>query len=155
MPTVSEAMAIGLAQQQAGRLREAELTCRQILAIDPTHAPAWHLLGVLAYQAGQYEIASEHIGRAVQLATHTVGAHNNLRLALPYQAKLDEAMACYRRALELKPDLAEVHNNIGNVCKDQGMVAEAVACFRRSLELDPASARTHSNLLGALPFCPG
>ena len=31
------------------------------------------------------------------------------------QGKLDESLACYRRALELKPDLAEAHNNLGSV----------------------------------------
>ena len=34
-------------------------------------------------------------------------AHNNLGNALKEQGKLDEAVACYRRALELKPDFAE------------------------------------------------
>jgi protein O-GlcNAc transferase len=42
-------------------------------------------------------------------------AHNNLGNALNDQGKLDEAVACYRRALELKPDYAEAHNNLGNV----------------------------------------
>ena len=28
------------------------------------------------------------------------------------QGKLDEALACYRRALELKPDYAEAHSNL-------------------------------------------
>ncbi len=36
------------------------------------------------------------------------------------QGKLDEAVACYRRALELKPDYAEAHYNLGIVFKDQG-----------------------------------
>jgi tetratricopeptide (TPR) repeat protein len=41
-------------------------------------------------------------------------AHNNLGAAFKDQGKLDEAIACYRRALELKPDFAEAHNNLGN-----------------------------------------
>ena len=45
------------------------------------------------------------------------------------QGKLDEAVACYRRALELKPDFAEAHNNLGNALKDQGKLDEAVACY--------------------------
>jgi protein O-GlcNAc transferase len=53
------------------------------------------------------------------------------------QGKLDEAVACYRRALELKPDYAEAHNNLGNALKDQGKLDEAVACYRRALELKP------------------
>jgi tetratricopeptide (TPR) repeat protein len=42
---------------------------------------------------------------------------------LKEQGKLDEAIACYRRALELKPDSAGVDYNLGNVLKDQGKLA--------------------------------
>ena len=66
------------------------------------------------------------------------------------QGKLDEAVACYRRALELKPDYAEAHNNLGNALKDQGKLDEAVACYRRALELKPDYAEAHNNLGNAL-----
>ena len=57
------------------------------------------------------------------------------------QGKLDEAVACYRRALELKPDFAEAHNNLGVALQDQGQLDEAVACYRRALELKPRLRR--------------
>jgi protein O-GlcNAc transferase len=66
------------------------------------------------------------------------------------QGKLDEAVACYRRALELKPDYAEAHNNLGNAFNDQGKLDEAVACYRRALELKPDFAEAHYNLGSAL-----
>src|SRR6478735_8458626 len=155
MPTVSEALANAVAHQQAGRFRQAEQICRQVLSIDVENAPAWHLLGVIAYQVGAYEAAVEQIARAVDLAPATFGAHNNLGLALQAQRRLDEALASYRRALELKPDSAEIHNNIGNVLKDQGRAAAAIDCYRKSLEIGPTNARTHSNLLTTLLLCPG
>ena len=71
------------------------------------------------------------------------------------QGKLDEAVACCRRALELKPDFAEAHSNLGNALQDQGKLDEAVACYRRALELKPDFAEAHSNLLLALQYCPG
>ena len=58
-------------------------------------------------------------------------------MRLKDQGKLDEAVACYRRALELKPDFAEAHNNLGIALSDQGKLDEAVACYRRALELKP------------------
>ena len=66
---------------------------------------------------------------------------------IAYQVgKLDEAVACWRRALELKPDYAETHNNLGLAFKAQGKLDEAVACCRRALELKPDYAEAHNNL---------
>ena len=62
------------------------------------------------------------------------------------QGKLDEAVACYRRALELKPDYAAAHNNLGNALQAQGKLDEAVACYRRAVELKPDYAEAHCNL---------
>ena len=76
--------------------------------------------------------------------------HNNLASALRQQGKLDEAIACWRRALELKPDFVEVHNNVGNAAMDQGKLEDAVACYRRALELKPDYVQAHNNLGVAL-----
>jgi len=70
---------------------------------------------------------------------------------LAHQAgKLDEAVACWRRALELRPDYAETHNNLGIAFKAQGKLDEAVAAYRRALELKPDYAEAHNNLGVAL-----
>src|SRR5262245_50273145 len=82
MPTVEETLAIGLAHHQAGRLRQAEPIYRQILALDPRSAQAWHLLGAVAYGLGQHEQAIEYSGRALELNPNYVEAHYNRGNAL-------------------------------------------------------------------------
>jgi len=67
MPTVSEALAIAVQHHQAGDLQAAEQIYRQILADNPNHADALHLLGVIAYQMGQNEVAIDRIRRAIEL----------------------------------------------------------------------------------------
>ena len=47
-----QAMQMALGHHQAGRAGQAEAIYRQILAQQPNHARALHLLGVLAAQAG-------------------------------------------------------------------------------------------------------
>ena len=150
MATISEALAIAIEHHQAGRLQPAEQIYRQILALQPDHADALHLLGVLAYQLGQYELAIERIGRAIALDGAVVTFHNNLGNVLKDQGKLDQAIACYRRALELKPDYALAHNNLGLVLSSQGNLHGAVACYRRATELKPDFADGHNNLGVAL-----
>ncbi len=72
--------------------------------------------------------------------------HCNLGLALSGQRKLDEAVACYRRALALQPDYVEAHNNLGNALLDLGQPDEAVASYRQAIALKPDLAEAHNNL---------
>ena len=150
MATIPEALAYALQHHQAGHLLEAEHMYRQILAVEPNHADALHLLGVLAQQAGKHEIAVEYISRAIGQNSMEAAFHNNLGEAYRALASMSSAVACYRRALELKPDYAEAHNNLGIALQAQGQLDAAVACCRRALELKPDYAEAHNNLGAAL-----
>jgi predicted O-linked N-acetylglucosamine transferase (SPINDLY family) len=146
MATLSEALAIAIQHHQAGRLQAAEQIYRQILAVEPNHADAWHLLGMINGQAGNHQLAVEYIYRALAVKPDWAEAYYSLGVALNDQGKPDEAIACYRRVLELKPDYAEAHNNLGVAFKEQGKLDEAVACYRRALELKPDFAEIYNNL---------
>ncbi len=150
MATISEALAIAIQHHQAGRLQAAEQIYRQILAVEPNHADAWDLLGVIAHQVGKHEVAVEYIARAVGLNENSAAFHNNLGGAYRALRRIPEALACFRRALELKPDYAEAHNNLGAGLYDRGKPDEAVTCYRRALELKPDYADAHYNLGVAL-----
>ena len=47
-------------------------------------------------------------------------SHFNLGTALQDQGKLDEAVACFRRAVELNPEYADAHNNLSLVMLQRG-----------------------------------
>jgi protein O-GlcNAc transferase len=146
MPAIPEALAIAIQHQRAGRLRESETIYRQILAADPDHHDAWHLLGLIASQVGNYQYGVECIQRALTLRPDWAEAHFNLGNARKQQGKLDEAIACYQRALQLKPDYPEMHNNLGLAWRDHGDLEQAVACYQRALQLKPGYAEAHNNL---------
>jgi protein O-GlcNAc transferase len=150
MVTIPEALAIALEHHQGGQLQAAEQIYRQILQADPNQVDAIHLLGVLALQVGQYEMAVEYIGRAIALKGHSAAFHNNLGEAYRNWGKIPEAAACYRRALELNPDFAEAQNNLGVALNSQGKLDDAIACYRRALELKPDYAEAQNNLGNAL-----
>ena len=150
MATISEALAIAIQHHQAGRLQAAEQIYRQILAVEPSHADAVHLLGVMASQRGEHELAVQHIARAIGLKGNVAAFHNNLGEACRALHRTAEAIACYRRALELKPDYADAHNNLGIALTDQEKLDEAIACFRRAVQLKPGYAEAHNNLGNAL-----
>jgi tetratricopeptide (TPR) repeat protein len=146
MTTTAEALEIAVRHHQGGRLQAAERIYRQILAAEPNHADAIHLLGVIASQVGKHEFAVEYLQRAISLQGNVAFFHNSLGETYRALRRIPEAVACYRRALELKPDYFEAQCNLGLVFKEQGKLDEALACWRRALELKPDSADTHYNL---------
>ncbi|MEK7412465.1 MAG: tetratricopeptide repeat protein [Planctomycetota bacterium] len=150
MVSLPGALQTALQHHQAGRLQEAEALYRQILKIQPAHPDAIHLLGMIAYQVGQHQVAIDYISRAITLNPHVAEFQGSLGLAYRALGKLDEAVAHYRRALTLKPDFADAHSNLGNALRDQGKLEEAIVHYRQALAINPAYADAHSNLGNAL-----
>src|SRR4051812_40352310 len=64
---VAHALGAAVEHHRAGRLQEAELLYRQVLAADPRQPDALHYLGVIALQVGQFAVAEQLIGAALQL----------------------------------------------------------------------------------------
>ena len=147
---IDETFSSAVRHHQAGRLPAAEQLYRQILAAEPKHAGAWHLLGVVAHQVGNHEVAIQCIEHAISLNESDATFHSNLGEAYRALRKTPQAIACYQRALQLKPDLAGIHYNLGNAWKDQGQLLEAIACYRRAVQLKPDYVEAHNNLGNAL-----
>ena len=146
----AELLGTGLKHHQAGRLVEAEACYRRVLAGQPDHADALHLLGVIAHQIRRHDLAVELIGQAIKRNGQNPLYFSNLGNALKDQGKLDEAIAAYRQAIGIKPDYAEAHSNLGNALKEQGKLDEAIAAYRQAIGIKPDYAEAHSNLGNAL-----
>jgi tetratricopeptide (TPR) repeat protein len=146
MATLSQALAIAIQHHQAGNLQAAEQIYRQILAVEPNHVDAIHLLGVMANQVGRHETAVDYLRRAIELRADVAAFHNNLGEAYRASRRTAEAVACYHRALDLSPNYAEAHSNLGNALKELGEPDQAIASYRRALELKPDFADAHYNL---------
>jgi predicted O-linked N-acetylglucosamine transferase (SPINDLY family) len=144
----AELLAAGLKHHQTARLAEAEACYRQVLAAQPQHPDALHLLGLIAQQARRYDLALELIRQAIRGNAHPV-YFSNLGVALNDQGKLEEAIAAYRQAISIKPDFAEAYSNLGNSLNEQGKLDEAIAEYRKAINIRPDFTEAHSNLL----FC--
>jgi protein O-GlcNAc transferase len=147
---ISALLATAIAHHQSRRFAEAEQLYRQILAMEPDHADAHHLLGALAFQLGRSDIAIAFIAKAIALKNDDAAMHSNLGNALKSVGRFDEAIASYRRAISLKPDFADAHGNLGNALADRGRLEESVACYRQALALKPECAEPHKSLADAL-----
>ena len=142
----AELLQVGLTHQRAGDLTSAESSYRQVLAARPGHPDALHLLGLVAHQRGQHELAVELIRRAIRQNGRSALALSDLGNALRNQGKPDEAAAAHRHAAQLKPPLAEALSNLGTVLRDQGKFDEALATYHQAIRIKPDYAEAHSNL---------
>ena len=135
-----------MSHHQAGRLADAERVYRQILAQQPDHADALHLLGVLVGQRGQLDAAVELIRRAIAICSTDAFYYGNLGNTLKIAGQLDQAIASYRHAIRIKPDYADAHHNLGVALRLKGQLDEAIAASRQAIRLRPDFADAHSNL---------
>ena len=146
MPTIPELLEQAALHHRAGRLHLAEEPYRLVLQTDPNHVLALHMMGLLAYQRSQPDVAVDFICRAIAISPNDAALHSTI--ALPYlaQKQYEEAAASCRRALELQPNSAAAYHNLGLVLAGQCQLHEAIACYRRALELHPGNAQLHHSL---------
>ena len=60
-----------IALHKKGQLGQAKVIYEDILKIQPEHASALHLLGVIAIQERNYQSAVELIGKAIEISPNT------------------------------------------------------------------------------------
>ena len=144
--TIDSAFQAATRHHQAGQLPQAEALYRQILAEQPNHAHALHLLGVVAHQVGRNDIALDFIRQAIALAPTLAQAHSNLGEVLKALGQPEEAIPAYRRAIALKPNFPDAHNNLGNALAANGQLDEAIAAYREAITLKPDYCEAHGNL---------
>jgi len=148
--TLQQQLESAVLHHRAGRLAEAERIYRQVLAQQPDHADALHLLGVLAGQTGRSDLAVELLRRAITICSTNALYYGNLGKALKDVGQLDEALAAYRQAVRLKPDHAEAQYNLGIALQAKGRLDEAIAAYRQAIRLKPDYAEAHNDLGNAL-----
>jgi protein O-GlcNAc transferase len=133
------------AHHQKGELAQAERLYKTVLAHQPQHFDALHLLGLLALQCDQALTGLELIGKALQINPTSCAAHLNMGNALRSLRRFNDALASYDRAIAIKPDYAEALNNRGVTLEDLGRLPDALASFEQALHLKPDYVDALSN----------
>ena len=136
-----------------GELSEAKGIYQKILRDAPNHPIALHLMGVIAYQNRENDVALDFIKKALIIKPDYAEAHNNLGVIFKELKEIDEAITCYKRALTINNDYAEAHYNLGVVLKEIGKLDEAITSYKRALEHKPDYAEALYNLGNSLNEC--
>jgi tetratricopeptide (TPR) repeat protein len=163
-------MALAAEHHKAGRMKEAEQLCRQVLQKKPGHVDALRMLGLIAAAAGDLDEAEYLLRQALEVAPdHTPavfelgrvlkeldrneeavevyrGAHYRLAGALAPAALNREAADAYRRSLELAPKYTVAWLGLGHMLKTLGDQEGGVDAYRKCLELEPAFGEAYYSL---------
>ncbi|HET6250643.1 MAG TPA: tetratricopeptide repeat protein [Tepidisphaeraceae bacterium] len=148
--SATDALTIAWQHHLAGQYSEAAGIYRQIIAQQPTHSDAHHLLGLSALAAGRPQLAAHWFAKAVALAPAIPDYHHNLALALAACGNFPAAIDAYQNVIRLKPDFPDVHYNLGNAYLKSKRHAEAADAYRHALRFRPDHGDAHLNLGQAL-----
>jgi protein O-GlcNAc transferase len=150
-PTIQQTFDLAVRHHLAGRMKESEQLCRQVLASQPKHPEALHLLGAIAYRVGRYDAALDLIRQAVALRPNRVSAHSNLGSIYKSKGQIIEAIAAYRQAVALDPDDATIDSNLvytlhfSPTCDAQTLAEEHRRWNRRHAQPLRKFIQPHSN----------
>jgi predicted O-linked N-acetylglucosamine transferase (SPINDLY family) len=120
----------------------ASAGCQKLLEIDPDDADAWHLLGAIDLQRGDFVSASLKFGKAAAREPARAEFHKNLARAQFGSGLQTDSAASARRAIELNSADADAWNILG-LSLETTDPAAALAAFERAVELAPHEAEAH------------
>lgn len=109
---------------------QAQALIDEALAIDPRHAPAHSLRGVMLDARNQHAAALDAHRRAATLDPENAAYHNNVGFSLYLHGRYADALAAYHTALRYGPSLQRVHNNIGFTLGKLDRIDDAREHFR-------------------------
>ncbi len=124
---------------QAGNVGDGAAVCRQLLATQPGHPDALHLLAMAIRSSDPQEaerLFRESLARAPQQPSVLVNLANFLRTS----NRADEAESLLRTTTEMAPDFVPGWYNLGILLRLAGRLEEAEHCASRTNALSPGYA---------------
>jgi tetratricopeptide (TPR) repeat protein len=142
----ADLLSIAWQHHQAGALGQAEEMYRQIVAIDPHHADAWHRLGVAVYQQGRHLEAIPLIARAIELAPGDPAMYCHLGAAQGSAGELAAAVESFHQALSIDSADPQAWFNLAAALAQLDRPAEAIDGYQRALQAKPDFVQAWFNL---------
>lgn len=125
---------------QAGEVSQASGLYRQILDLDPQHAEACHLSGLVECSQGNTDKGESLVRKAILLDPNAVHFKANLAAILVGQQKFAEAETFCREVLQVDNRHPKALANLGASLRHQQRRGEAMEIFQRALEIERDAA---------------
>ena len=139
-------LAQAMQYHRAGKLGAATDLYNRILADEPGHLDALHMLADIHRSSGQPAAALPLIQTAAAISPDHHVIQLTLGNVLASMGDTQDAEAAYSRAVEIDPAYAEGYYNLANLVSARGAAAEAEPLLRKAVEFNPDFVAAHNNL---------
>lgn len=132
-----DALARGIAAQNANKLDEATKDYFEVLSNDPKNKFAFYDLGQIAKFQNRFEVAEGYYRQALESDPNYAPALFGLGFVRQHFNDVQGAIDLYRKTISFDPNNAAAHYNLGILLRVQGKTAEGDAEIARAIQLDP------------------
>jgi len=135
-----------LTSVQIGYWRSSLTLFGHALEVTSNNAIAEANFGSALAEAGETQLAEQHLKRAVQLAPDIADPHYNLAVLLQKQGHWQDSEREYRQAMERSVDTmekAQAHNNLGALYLQLNAVPAAQEEFTEAIALNPNEVNSY------------
>lgn len=135
----------GHALHQKGQFAQAQALYLQVLAVQPQHFDALHLLGATALQTGRPAEAIQWFDQAIAVNSNDAGVYSNRGAALQALQQYQAAIENLDHAIALNPSLADAHSNRGVCLQALKQQVAALESWDRAIALRPQYTDAYYN----------
>src|SRR5215211_4649545 len=89
---------------RVGRINQAQVICRQVLAREPAHVQSLNLLGLMAQESGDQRVAVKMFAKAIASGEVNAACHYNVGNSYQALSNRTKAIAHFSKALALGMD---------------------------------------------------
>lgn len=130
---------------RSGNLGKAHDIYKELLVDQPNNSDALHLLGVIAYQTGNFQDAVKLIDQAIEINPKVAKYYGNRGRVLQELNATKAAVFNYDKAISIKADYAEVFYNRGSALVQLNQFQAAVASFDKAIYFRFNLAQSYCN----------
>ncbi len=129
---------LGNGYWQRGDRPKAIAAYQQAIAIQilpPLQIGAYHNLGCLLLEQGEYDLARTAWETVLQIDPDFASGYYHLGLALSKQQNYEAAIACYQQTLRFEPENADAYRGLGVAYLQEAQLESSKNAFRAALAL--------------------
>ena len=136
---------IGIQLLEMGRLEEALLVFRKVLAAEGNSPAICFNLGLTLSKLGRHREALDYYERAQAGGLNSVELLNNKGFSLSCLKQYEEAIACYELAKEMSPGDGVILANLASCYHRLKLYKQALNCYENAVRCLPSDAVVYNN----------